>query len=268
MLHDYTVIFLSFASLTYCRTVSRTHVFLKQYNNVLFMDKDFAPLQKKIKVKFKNLDLMRQAVVHRSYMNENPSFRLGHNERLEFLGDAVLELVVTDYLYNTFPDAQEGSMTNWRASLVNSDMLSKIGSSVGLDPLLYLSRGEDKDVGSKARRYILTNAFEALVGAIYIDRGYKTAEKFIHRFVLPELSDILEKGLDIDPKSRFQELCQERNKITPRYEVLKETGPDHAKHFTVGVFLDKELIAKDEGTSKQEAQVHAAQAALAAKGWA
>ncbi|MBI4253023.1 ribonuclease III [Candidatus Uhrbacteria bacterium] len=230
-------------------------------------DKEFETLEKKIKVRFKNKDLLRQAVVHRSYLNENPSFRLGHNERLEFLGDAVLELVVTDYLYHTFPDAPEGSMTSWRASLVNSDMLSKIGSSIGLDPMLYLSRGEGKDAGSKARKYIVTNAFEALIGAIYLDRGYKTAEKFIHRFVLPELPTILEKGLDIDPKSRFQELAQEKMKITPRYEVLQETGPDHAKRFTVGIFLEKELIAKGEGTSKQEAQVSAAQKGLQAKGW-
>lgn len=231
------------------------------------MDKDFSTLQKAIKVTFKNLDLLRQAVVHRSYLNENPSFHLGHNERLEFLGDAVLELVVTDYLYHTFPDAPEGAMTNWRASLVNSDMLAKVGSSIGLDPLMYLSRGEAKEQGSKARRYILTNAFEAVIGAMYLDRGYKTAEKFIHRFVLPELPTILEMGLDVDPKSRFQELAQEKMKITPRYEVLKEMGPDHAKNFTVGVFLEKELVAQGEGTSKQEAQVAAAQNGLKAKGW-
>jgi ribonuclease-3 len=231
------------------------------------MEKDFESLQKRIKVKFKNIDLLRQALVHRSYLNENPSFPLWHNERLEFLGDAVLELVVTDYLYRTFPDATEGAMTNWRASLVNSKMLSKIGSSIELDPFLYLSRGEGKDAGSKARQFILTNAFEALIGAIYLDHGYKTAEKFIHRFVLPELSTILEKRLDVDPKSRFQELAQERMKITPRYDVLAEAGPDHAKHFTVGVFLEKELVAKGEGSSKQEAQLEAAKNGLAAKGW-
>ncbi|MEK7122647.1 MAG: ribonuclease III [Patescibacteria group bacterium] len=231
------------------------------------MDKDFSVLEKKIKSTFKNKDLLRQAVVHRSYLNENPSFHLGHNERLEFLGDAVLELVVTDYLYHTFSDAPEGAMTNWRASLVNSEMLAKIGSAIGLDPLMYLSRGEAKEAGSKARKYILTNAFEALIGAIYLDRGYKAAEKFIHRFVLPELPEILQKGLDVDPKSRFQELAQEKMKITPRYEVLKEVGPDHAKNFTIGVYLGVDLVAQGEGTSKQEAQVAAAQAGLKAKGW-
>lgn len=235
---------------------------------VEYMEKDFEQFQKTIKIKFKNLDLLRQAVVHRSYLNENSSFRLGHNERLEFLGDAVLELVVTDYLYHTFPDAPEGAMTNWRASLVNSEMLAKIGSAIGLDPLMYLSRGEGKDAGSKARKYIVTNAFEAVIGAIYLDRGYKIAEKFINRFVLPELPTILKEGLDVDPKSRFQELSQEKMKITPHYEVLKEVGPDHAKHFTVGVFLEKDLVAKGEGTSKQEAQVYAAQNGLRAKGWA
>lgn len=231
------------------------------------MEKDLSALEKKIKIQFKNTDFLRQAMVHRSYLNENPGFRLGHNERLEFLGDAVLELVVTDYLYATFPDATEGAMTNWRASLVNSKMLSKIGSSIGLDPFLYLSRGEGKDAGTKARHYILTNAFEAVIGAIYLDRGYKIAEKFIHRFVLPELPAILEQGLDVDPKSRFQELAQEKLKVTPRYDVLKEVGPDHAKWFTIGVYLHTDLVAQGEGSSKQEAQLDAAKKGLEAKGW-
>lgn len=232
------------------------------------MEKDLKALEKKIKVAFKNTELLRQAMVHRSYLNENPSFRLGHNERLEFLGDAVLELVVTDYLYYAFPDATEGAMTNWRASLVNSKMLAKVGSSIGLDPFLYLSRGEGKDAGSKARQYILTNAVEALIGSIYLDRGYKTAEKFINRFVLPELPAILEQGLDVDPKSRLQELAQEKLKITPRYDVMKEVGPDHAKWFTIGVYLNTELVAKGEGSSKQEAQLDAAKKGLVARGWA
>lgn len=231
------------------------------------MEKDLIPLEKKIKIKFKNIELLRQAMVHRSYLNENPSFRLGHNERLEFLGDAVLELVVTDYLYLTFPAATEGSMTNWRASLVNSKMLAKIGASLDLDPFLYLSRGEGKDAGSKARQYILTNAVEALIGAVYLDRGYVTAEKFIHRFVLPELPAIFEQGLDVDPKSRLQELAQEKLKITPRYDVMKEVGPDHAKWFTVGVYLNTEMVAQGEGSSKQEAQLDAAKKGLEAKGW-
>ncbi len=231
------------------------------------MEKDFGVLEKRIKVTFKNKNLLHQALVHRSYLNENPSFHLGHNERLEFLGDAVLELVVTDYLYHTFPEATEGAMTNWRASLVNSKILAIIATSLDFDPWLYLSRGEAKEQGSKARNYILTNAMEAVIGAIYLDRGYKIAEKFIQRVVLPHLPEILEKGLDVDPKSRFQELAQEKLKITPRYEVMKEVGPDHAKWFTIGVYLGAQLVTQGEGSSKQEAQLDAAKKGLEVKGW-
>lgn len=230
-------------------------------------DKDFTSLQKKIGVKFKNIDLLRQAMVHRSYLNENPGFQLGHNERLEFLGDAVLELVVTDYLYHSFPHATEGEMTNWRASLVNSKSLANIAHKLDLDEMLYLSRGEARDASSKARNYIMTNAFEALIGSIFLDRGYKHAEKFIQDFLIPELPTIFEKGLDVDPKSRFQEISQEKLRVTPHYEVLEEKGPDHAKWFRIGVYLGKECVGTGEGTSKQEAQVEAARQALSTKGW-
>ncbi len=230
-------------------------------------DKNFTQLQKKIKITFKNLDLLRQAMVHRSYINENPSFRLDHNERLEFLGDAVLELVVTDYLYKFFSTATEGEMTNWRASLVNSKMLSSIAQKLDIESLLYLSRGESKAGFSKGRAYILTNAFEALIGAIYLDRGYKTSEKFIKKFVLAELPMVFEKRLDVDPKSRFQEISQEKMKLTPHYQVLHEEGPDHAKKFRIGIFLGNELVASGEGTSKQEAQEEAARKALRIKQW-
>ncbi|MDO8490108.1 MAG: ribonuclease III [bacterium] len=231
------------------------------------MDKDLSVIQKTIAHKFKNIDLLRQAMVHRSYLNENPGFPLGHNERLEYLGDAVLELVVTDYLYQTFPSANEGDMTNWRASLVNSKTLAIIAQGLNLEACLYLSRGEARDGQSKARQYILTNALEALIGAIYLDKGYKAAEKFIQAFVIPRLPAIFEQGLDVDPKSRFQEISQEKLRITPHYEVLEEKGPDHAKWFLVGVFLGKECIGRGEGTSKQEAQVSAAKRALEIKGW-
>lgn len=230
-------------------------------------EKDFSNIQKTIKYKFKNPDLLKQAMVHRSYLNENPGFHLGHNERLEFLGDAVLELVVTDYLYQHFPHANEGEMTSWRASLVNSKMLAHIGNALNLDSVLYLSRGEAKDSKSKARQYILTNALEALIGSIYLDRGYKYADAFIQKFVLPSLPMIFEKGLDVDPKSHFQEVAQEKYRITPHYEVLEEKGPDHAKNFRIGVFLGKECVAVGEGTSKQEAQESAAKNALESKGW-
>ncbi|MBI4268566.1 ribonuclease III [Candidatus Uhrbacteria bacterium] len=232
------------------------------------MEKDLSAIQKTIGHKFKNLDLLRQAMVHRSYLNENPGFPLGHNERLEYLGDAVLELVVTDYLYHTFPHANEGDMTNWRASLVNSKMLAEIASTIDIDSSLYLSRGESRDKGSKARQYILTNAFEALIGALYLDKGYKAGEKFIHTFVIPRLPTVFEKGLDVDPKSKFQEIAQEKLRVTPHYEVIEEKGPDHARWFKVGVFLGKECVGMGEGTSKQEAQVSAAEKALEVKGWA
>lgn len=231
------------------------------------MNADFSILEKRIGVIFSNKDLLRQSMVHRSFLNENPSFSLNHNERLEYLGDAVLELVVTDYLYKTFPDADEGTMTNWRASLVNSKMLSLVSRNLNLDEFLYLSKGEGKDSESKARQYILANAIEALIGAVYLEKGYEEVDKFIHTFVLPHLPLILEQGLDVDPKSRFQELAQEKLKVTPRYDVLKMEGPDHAKWFTVGVYLDKELIATGEGSSKQEAQLDAAKQALCKKEW-
>jgi len=228
--------------------------------------KDFSRLEKKLDITFKNQDLLRQAFVHRSYINENPSFELGHNERLEFLGDAVLELVVTEYLYQTYPNP-EGELTNWRASLVNSQMLAKVANDMGLETYLYLSKGEAKDTNSKARNYIVANCFEALIGALYLDRGYGAAKKFINAILIPELSDILSTQSYLDPKSRFQEVAQDKLGVTPSYRVLKESGPDHAKKFNVGVYLGEELIATSSGMSKQEAQVKAAALALKKKQW-
>lgn len=228
--------------------------------------KDFTKLAKKLKVDFSNIELLKQALVHRSYLNENPSFGLEHNERLEFLGDAVLELVVTEYLYNNYPNP-EGELTNWRASLVNSQMLAKISHDVGLEKYLYLSKGEAKDQNVKARNYILADAFEAVIGAIYLDQGYDAGKEFILANIIPELPEILSNNLYVDPKSRFQEVAQEKLKITPNYKVLDESGPDHDKHFEIGVYLDDELVATGRGLSKQEAQVDAAQKALEAKNW-
>ncbi|MFA5021759.1 MAG: ribonuclease III [Patescibacteria group bacterium] len=228
--------------------------------------KDFSQLEKRVKIKFKNSDLLKQAFVHRSYINENPGFGINHNERMEFLGDAVLELVVTEYLYQNYPNP-EGELTNWRASLVNSQMLSKIAKKIDLEAYLYLSKGEAKDTNSKARNYILANAFEALIGSIYLDQGYQVAEQFIHTFLLPELPHILSNQLYLDPKSKFQEIAQEKLGITPTYNVIKESGPDHAKKFQVGVYLDQELIATASGSSKQEAQVKAAAVGLKKKNW-
>jgi len=228
--------------------------------------KDFSLLGKKLNLKFKNKDLLIQAFCHRSYLNENPDFYLPHNERLEFLGDAVLELIVTEYLYQKYPKKSEGELTNWRAALVNARMLSEIARELDFNDFLLLSRGETKELG-KARQYILANTFEALIGAMYLDQGITACQKFIEKNLIKELARIIEKGLFKDAKSRFQEEAQERVGITPNYKVLEEWGPDHARHFIIGVFLDKTLVAKGEGSSKQEAELEAAKNALEAKNW-
>lgn len=227
--------------------------------------KDLSPLEQILGVVFSNKDLLLQALTHRSYINENPKFYLDHNERLEFLGDAVLELSVTKHLYENY-DNPEGELTSWRASIVNSKMLGVIAKDIGINDFLLLSRGEAKDTG-RAREYILANAAEAIIGAIYLDQGFEAADGFVRRCIIPRLPEIIEKKLYKDPKSSFQEEAQDRVGITPTYEVLDEWGPDHSKHFVVGVFLDQELVAKGEGNSKQEAQEHAAEKGLEVKGW-
>lgn len=227
--------------------------------------KNIEDLEKKIKTKFKNIDLLRTAVTHRSYINEHRSHKLDHNERLEFLGDAVLELVVTDYLYLNFPNP-EGELTNWRAALVNKDMLSKVSRELGVEGFLQMSRGEAKDTG-RAREYLLANAFEAIIGAIYIDRGYDAAKKFIAENILSRLEEVIKSKLYIDPKSNFQEEAQARAGVTPNYRVISESGPDHDKKFIVGVYLEDEEVAQGEGNSKQQAQREAARAGLETKGW-
>lgn len=227
--------------------------------------KDLSKLEQRLGIKFKNKDLLHQALIHRSYLNEHPHFRLDHNERLEFLGDAVLELVVTEQLFHKYQNP-EGELTNWRAALVNAKMLAKIAKGLGINDFLLLSRGEAKDVG-RARQYLLANALEAVIGAIFLDQGLKVAASFIKSYILKELPQILAKKLYQDPKSVFQEKAQEKAGITPTYEVLKEWGPDHAKHFVVGVFLEKEKVAQGEGPSKQIAQEEAAKKALEKKGW-
>lgn len=229
-------------------------------------EKNFALLENKLGVKFKNIEILYQAFVHRSYLNEHHDFALGQNERLEFLGDAVVELVVTEYLFNKYGN-QEGELTNWRAALVNAKMLASVAYEIGMEPYLFLSHGEAKDAGTKARDYIMANAFEAVVGAIYIDQGYDGAKQFIDRYVITKLPYVLENGLYMDAKSRFQESAQELLGVTPTYRVLEESGPDHAKMFKVGIFLEKELIASGVGSSKQEAQTEAAEAALKIKAW-
>lgn len=226
-----------------------------------------ANLEKIIKVKFKNQDLLQQALVHRSYINEHSDFRVGHNERLEFLGDAVLEIIITEYLFINFPDKPEGDLTNWRASLVNSKMLFQVAQSLKFEKYLLLSKGEAKDKNSKARQYILANSVEAIIGAIYLDQGLTVAKKFILDNIIVNLEDIIKNKAYLDPKSRFQEFAQEFSGITPSYKVLKEEGPDHAKKFTVGLFLDQELVSVGDGSSKQEAQTDAAEKGLKSKNW-
>ncbi len=219
-------------------------------------------LEQIISIRFTNPDLLNEALTHRSYLNEQGGWPYPHNERLEYLGDAVLELVVTHALYVTYPQFPEGQLTVLRAALVNYQFLAKISlDDLRLQDFLHMSKGEAKDTG-KAREVILANAFEALVGAIYLDQGYEVAKKFIERFVLPHAPEILKTKSYKDPKSTLQEFTQERLKITPRYTVLAESGPAHQRVFTVGVYVGDRLVAQGEGASKQEAEADAAKRAL------
>ena len=229
--------------------------------------KSFSELEKVIEIEFKNKELLKQSVVHRSYINEHPEFKLSHNERLEFLGDAVLEIIVTEYLFNSFPDTAEGDLTNWRASLVNSKMLANVAEDIELEKYIYLSRGEAKDKNSKARQYILANAVEALIGATYLDQGIRGAKKFVKTKILSKLDHILTNKLYLDPKSKFQEKAQEITGATPHYRVLKESGPDHNKVFEVGRYIGEEMVSRGKGQSTQEAQGEAAANGLKKKEW-
>jgi len=216
------------------------------------MTKDFKEFEKLVGINFKDKNLLKQAFLHRSYLNENRGVNLEHNERLEFLGDAVLELVVTDFLFRKFPEKAEGDLTAYRSALVNTVTLSSVAASLRMSDFLLLSKGESKDTG-RARQYILANTFEALTGALYIDRGYKVAESFIGKNILPLIDEVIEKRLWQDDKSHFQEMSQEKVNFTPSYKTLREEGPDHDRHFVVGVFLGDENVAEGEGKSKQDA---------------
>ncbi|MEX2052583.1 MAG: ribonuclease III [Candidatus Paceibacterota bacterium] len=227
---------------------------------------NFSDFEKKTKIIFKDKDLLRQAFVHRSYINENPSAGIAHNERLEFLGDAVLELVVTDYLYKKYKSYTEGELTAVRSALVNAIIISEAASIAGMNDYLLLSKGESKDNG-KARQYILANTYEAYVGAVFLDQGLKAAEKFITTSLLHKTEEIVNKKLWRDAKSLVQEKAQEFASVTPAYKVMRESGPDHDKHFTVGIYFGNALIAEGKGKSKQEAEQKAAEAALKAKHW-
>lgn len=221
---------------------------------------DLKSLEKILDSQFNDIALLETALTHRSFLNENPDTKLPHNERLEFLGDAVLELVVTEHLYKTY-NMPEGDLTNLRAAIVRGEMLSKIAHKWDLDAFLRLSKGERRDIG-KARQYILANAVEAVIGAIYLDQGYDAASKLVTRDVISQLPDVMQKGLHVDAKSHFQELSQDKYRETPVYKIVSETGPDHAKEFLVGAYLGSQLWGEGKGTSKQEAEQAAARAAL------
>lgn len=227
---------------------------------------DFSKFEERTGVIFRNKALLKQAFTHRSYINENRGTKLEHNERLEFLGDAVLELVITDYLYGNFKDSNEGELTSLRSALVNADTCGLVAQTLGVNEFLLLSRGESKDTG-RARQYILANTFEALIGAIYLDQGYGIAKDFILVHVTPLVGNILKEGAWIDAKSLFQEKAQEHFNTTPVYKTISESGPDHDKHFTVGVYIATKLYGEGEGKSKQDAEQEAAREALKSKGW-
>src|SRR3989344_3905913 len=227
---------------------------------------EFSDFEKKIKIVFKDKELLKQAFTHRSYINENPKTALSHNERLEFLGDAVLELIVTDFIYKKYPTYTEGELTALRSALVNAVIISEVATNIGMNEYLLLSRGEAKDNG-KARQYILANTYEAYVGALYLDQGIEVANKFITATLLPKTEEIVNKKLWRDAKSLVQEKAQEFVSATPLYKVMHESGPDHDKHFTVGIYFKSDLIAEGKGKSKQEAEQSAAMAALKVKNW-
>ena len=228
--------------------------------------KDISLFEKKIGVVFKNKTLIETAFTHRSYINENPDIETGHNERMEFLGDAVLELVITRYLYDKYPKRPEGDLTAYRSALVNTISLSESAEVLEVNDYLMLSKGEAKDDG-RARQHILANAFEAIIGAIYLDTGYDAAEKFISETLYGKIDKIVEEGSWRDAKSWVQEKAQEEVGVTPSYTVIEETGPDHDKNFISGMYIGEELIAKGSGKSKQEAEQDAAKQALITKGW-
>jgi ribonuclease-3 len=215
----------------------------------------------KLEMHFKDISLLITAFTHRSYLNEHKKTVREHNERLEFLGDAVLELVVTEYLYANYQDQQEGVLTNWRSALVRTESISAAAQKSGFEPLLRLSRGEKRG-SERARSQILANSFEAVIGAIYLDQGYEQAKKFINKTILVTLKDILNQGTWVDPKSQLQEIVQSREGFTPSYKVIVEEGPDHDKTFTVGVYVDGKLLGKGKGPSKQAGQQQAAEVAL------
>ncbi|PIZ71705.1 ribonuclease III [Candidatus Peregrinibacteria bacterium CG_4_10_14_0_2_um_filter_43_11] len=225
----------------------------------------YKKLEEKIGLHFEDWHLLRMAFVHRSYLNEHKDSELSHNERLEFLGDAILELVVTEYLYTHYPNS-EGDLTNWRAALVKREMLAKVSRDLELGQYLFLSHGEEKS-GGREKDYLLANTFEALIGVIYLELGYEKARDFIVKFLLVHLEDILETGSHIDAKTKFQEIVQEKVGVTPNYELIHEEGPDHNKIFSMGAYINERMVGKGSGGSKQIAEQKAAEDALERLKW-
>ncbi|MCK9185928.1 ribonuclease III [Candidatus Gracilibacteria bacterium] len=227
---------------------------------------NFSDIEEKIGITFKDKKLLENAFIHRSFINEHKKEGLIDNERLEFLGDAVLELAATTYLFEKNPENKEGELTALRAALVRGKNLASVAEELNLGKYLFLSHGEEKSGGRK-KKYILANTLESLIGAIYLEHGYAKAEKFINKFILTGLDEIVEKGLHIDEKSLFQEICQEKEEFTPYYELVEESGPDHDKKFIMGVYIREKLIAKGIGSSKQKAENDAAKNALKVLKW-
>jgi len=226
---------------------------------------EYENLEKEIGVKFKDYELLKKAFVHRSFLNEHKGRKMESNERLEFLGDAVLELVVTEYLYLNYPNP-EGELTNWRSALVKGEMIAKVAQQLHLGDFLLLSRGEEKS-GGREKDYLLANTFEAVVGVIYLELGYKVSQDFIARFLLVSLKEILASGSYIDSKSKLQEVAQDKVGVTPVYNLENEEGPDHDKIFTMGAYIGDKIVGKGSGGSKQIAEQKAAEDALKRLKW-
>lgn len=226
-------------------------------NNIL--EKSAKDLAKALDIKFKDLSILENALIHRSFLNEHRTWKLESNERLEFLGDAVLELIVTDNLFHNYSN-EEGELTNWRASLVNAESLAPVAEEIHLEKFLFVGRGEQKNRRSKLN--IMADALEALIGAIYLDQGLAESEVFIDKYIISKLPNILANQLFVDAKTALQERAQREWKITPDYQVIQEGGPDHNKWFEIGVYINKKLMGKGRGSSKQKAEKEAAKSAL------
>ena len=223
-------------------------------------------VERKLDIVFKDKALLEQALVHKSFAAENPQWANKHNERIEFLGDAVLELIVSDHLFGAHQDSPEGDLTNWKSILVNTKMLSMVATQLKISEHISLSRGERMSEGAK-KESILANTTEAIIGALYLDQGYEAAKDLVTRIILSREDEMLSKAMDYNPKGRFQEEAQRNDGVTPTYKVLEESGPDHNRHFVVGAYIDDTLIAQGEGSSKQEAEAEAARESLEEKKW-